>query len=72
MFLCQPNFFRQLAKHSLFWAFAMLDAALRKLPGILTDAFAPENFIARITDDDAHVRPVTVFVDHGRLEKLHN
>jgi hypothetical protein len=32
---------------------------------MLTDALAPKNLVVSITNDDAHVRPISVTVYHG-------
>ena len=56
--------FMELAVHGLFGRFAVLDAALRKLPGVFSNPLAPENLVALVDDDDAHVRAVAVTVEH--------
>ena len=61
----QADFFEELTVHSLFRRFAVLDSALRKLPGMFSYPFAPENFVARIHQNDADVRPIAFTVEHG-------
>jgi len=61
----EADLFVQLAKHGLFRRLTMLDAALRKLPGVLLDPFAPEDLVTSIEQDDADIRAVTVLVQHS-------
>jgi hypothetical protein len=67
MFRHQADFFVQLAVHRLFRGFAMLYAALRKLPSMLPYPLAPEHLIPVIRDNDADIRAVAVSVDHFLL-----
>jgi hypothetical protein len=43
---------------------AALDAALRKLPGVLIHPLAPEHLVPLVGKDDADVRPVAFLVEH--------
>ena len=61
----KADFFGQLAIHGSLGAFAGLDAALRKLPGMLLHAFAPEHFVALVGDDDADIGAITFSVQHN-------
>src|SRR5262245_140842 len=62
----EADFLVQLAVHSLLGRFAMLDAALGKLPGMLVNPLAPKNLVLVIAQDDADIRAVAVAVEHGR------
>jgi hypothetical protein len=62
MFRLQPDFLVQLAKHRLFRRFPFVDAALRKLPKILADPFAPEHLVAAIGQNDADVGAIAFTV----------
>ena len=61
----QANFFLQLAEHGLLGRFAVLDAPLRKLPGVRTQTFAPEDLVPCIEQDDADVGPEAFTVEHN-------
>src|SRR2546425_3147701 len=61
----QPDLFLELAVHRLQRGFAMLDAALRELPGVLMDPLAPEHLVPRVGEDDADIRTVAFLVEHG-------
>src|SRR3989454_10396326 len=61
----QADLLLELAVHRLHRRLAMVDAALRKLPGVLIDALAPEDFVALVGKDDADVRTVAFLVEHG-------
>jgi hypothetical protein len=61
----QADFFEELTVHGLLRRFAVLDAALRKLPGMFSYPFAPENLVARIHQNDADVRAIAFTVEHG-------
>ena len=61
----QPDLFLELAVHRLQRGFAVLDAALRELPGVLVDSLAPEHLVPRVGEDDADVRTVAFLVEHG-------
>src|SRR3989338_10554716 len=67
MFRHQADFFVQFAVHRLFRGFAMLYAALRKLPCMLPHPLAPEHLIPVIRDNDADVRAIAVSVYHLSL-----
>ena len=70
VFRHQADFFVQLAVHRLLRGFAMLNAALRKLPRVLSHPFAPEHLIHVIRDNDADIRAVAVSVYHLRLNSF--
>ena len=63
----QAHFFVELAEHRLLWRLTMLDAALRELPGMGADAFAPKYLVPVIEQDDADVRPKAFPVEHNQL-----
>jgi hypothetical protein len=56
----------ELAEHRLQRGLAVLDAALRKLPGVLMDSLAPEHLVSLVGKDDADIRTVAFLVEHGR------
>src|ERR1041384_1360106 len=60
----QPDLLLELAEHRLQRGFAVLDAALGKLPGVLVHALAPEHLVSLVGKDDADVRPVAFLVEH--------
>src|SRR5215510_7086307 len=66
----QTDFLAQLPVHCLLGGLAMLDPALRELPGVLVNALAPENLVPLIAEDDADVRAVAVPVEHDRLRGI--
>ena len=70
MLRTQPDFLEELAVHGFFRRFAALDAALRELPGMLTDALAPENLVLRVTKNDADVRAIAFTVEHRNPAKI--
>ena len=41
-----------------------IDAALRELPRVLADPFAPEDLVLAVDDDDGDVRAIAVTVEH--------
>ena len=49
MFRQQSHLFVEFPVHGLLRRFTALDAALRKLPGMFPDSFAPENLVFRVT-----------------------
>src|SRR3989304_2888295 len=51
-------------EHGLLRGFTVLDSALRKLPRMLLDAFAPEYFVPCVTENNADVRAIAVTVEH--------
>jgi hypothetical protein len=61
----QADLLFQLAIHRLQRGLAVLDAALRKLPGVLIDPLAPEHLVALVGKHDADVRTVAFLVQHG-------
>src|SRR5262249_39911943 len=46
----------ELAEHGLQRRLAVLNSALRELPGVLIDALAPEHLVSLVGKDDADVR----------------
>jgi hypothetical protein len=62
----QPDLLVQLAEHGLLGRLTVLDAALRKLPGVGAQPLAPEHLVPRIEQDDADVGPEAVPVEHNR------
>ena len=66
----QPHFFVQLAEHGLLGRLAVLDAALRELPRVRAQPFAPENLVAAIEQDDADVGPEAFPVEHNQTPIL--
>jgi len=60
----QPHLFFKFPEHRLLRGFTVLDSALRKLPGMLLDAFAPEYLVPRVTENNADVRAIAVTVEH--------
>src|SRR5689334_4612017 len=60
----ETDFFLELPIHRLLGSLAGLDAALRKLPRVLADPFAPEYLVLRVGDDDGDVRAIAVTVQH--------
>ena len=64
----QTHLFFQFAIERLLRRFVMFDAALGELPSILAaDTPGPQQFTSRIGQDDAHIGPKTIGVDHGGL-----
>src|SRR5689334_25068526 len=60
----QSDFLAQFPVHRLLGRLAGIDAALRKLPGVLSDPLAPENQVPAVDDDDGDVRAIAVTVEH--------
>ncbi|MNT21987.1 hypothetical protein D3C72_1573510 [compost metagenome] len=60
----QAGFLMQFAVHGLFRRLAVLDAALRKLPGVFADSLAPENLVTCVDEDDADVRAKAFTIEH--------
>jgi len=61
----KAGLFVELAIHRLLWVLAVLNAALRELPGLLTDAFSPEDLVDLVDENDADVGPVAMFIQHN-------
>lgn len=61
----KPDLLVQFAEHRLFGRFPLLDPALRELPGMFANPFAPENLVALIGQNDADVRAITFPIEHG-------
>ena len=72
MLRLEPHFFVQFAVHRLLRAFAPVDAALRKLPAVGSDALAPEHLVPLVEQDDADVGPKAVPVKHNQNLKFLN
>jgi hypothetical protein len=66
MFWQQANLFVQFAVHGLFWAFTMLNPALRELPRMLSNAFSPENLVSAVKEDNADIGSIPFTVEHNR------
>src|SRR5262245_12006172 len=66
----QPHFLVELPEHRLLGGFAVLYAALRKLPSMLAYPLSPEHLIARIDQNDADVRAIAFTIEHGRIHEL--
>ena len=62
----ETHFLVQFPEHGLLGTFAAVDAALRKLPGMRADAFAPKNLVFLVEQDDADVGPEAVPVEHNQ------
>ena len=62
---CKTHFFVEFAQQCLLRGFVLLDTALRELPAVLPAAPSPEYLIVPITENDAHVGSVALFVNHG-------
>jgi hypothetical protein len=60
----EPDFLVQFPVHRLLGRFAGIDAALRKLPGMLSDSFTPENQVPAVDDNDGDVRAIAVTIEH--------
>src|ERR1700681_1273668 len=60
----ESDFFLQFPIHRLLGRLADVNAALRKLPRVLSDPLAPEDPIFRVGDDNGDVRAITVTVQH--------
>ena len=63
----EPHFFVQFSEHGLFRAFAPVNAALRKLPTVGSDALAPKHLIFLVEQNDADVRPKAFAVKHNQI-----
>jgi hypothetical protein len=62
----QPDFLVQFPEHGLFGRLSAVDAALRELPAVRPDAFAPEHLVFLVEQDDADVGPEAVPVKHNQ------
>src|SRR5689334_14359586 len=62
----QTNLFAELAVHRLLRAFPGLDAALRKLPGVLAHALAPEHEVTPVGEYDSYIGAIAITIDHHR------
>jgi hypothetical protein len=70
MFRHQPDFLVQFPEHGLLGRLAAVDAALRELPAVCPDAFAPEHLVPLVEQDDADVGPEAVPVKHNHTPNL--
>jgi hypothetical protein len=61
----QADLFFQFPEHRLFGGLAVLDAALRELPGVLAYALAPPHLVIGVEQDDADVRAEAFSIQHG-------
>ena len=62
----QSHLFMQLSEHGLLGIFAPVNATLRELPRMGANAFAPENLILLVEQDDADIGPKAVPVKHNQ------
>jgi hypothetical protein len=62
----QAHFLVQLAEHRLLGRLAVIDAALRELPGVGPDPLAPEHLVLLVEQDDADVGPEPFTVEHNQ------
>src|SRR5690349_21989232 len=60
----EPDFLVQFPVHRLLRRFTGIDAALRKLPGMLSDPLTPENQVPAVDDNDGDVRAIAVTIEH--------
>ncbi len=60
----KPDFLAQFPVHRQFGRLAGIDAALRKLPGMFADPFAPEDQVPAVDDNDGDVRAIAVTIEH--------
>src|SRR5262249_38487709 len=68
MLRAQPGFFVQFPIHRLDRGLVAAHAALRKLPAVAKRAPRPEHTAVVAHEDDADVRPITIRIDHGKLQ----
>jgi len=66
----KAGLFIELAIHRRLWLLALLNAALRELPGLLTDAFAPEDLVDLVDENDADVGPKPFSVKHNQTSNF--
>ena len=62
----QPDLLAEFAEQRLFRGFVAADAALRELPGILTDAARPQQAPILIAQDDTHIGTIAIGINHLR------
>jgi hypothetical protein len=60
----QAGFFVQLPIHRLHGGLTVLDAPLRKLPGMFAKPFAPKHLVVSVQEDDADVRAKAFTIQH--------
>ena len=60
----QTDFFVQFPIQGLLRSFMRLDPALRKLPSAVATTPRPEYPVIAVAENDAHIRTVTLFVNH--------
>ena len=66
----QPHLFIEFAVERLLSSLALTHAALRELPGILTQPLSPKQLSQPIADDNSHVRAKTILINHGVIPSL--
>jgi len=66
VFSGEPHFFVEFTVHRLLGRLAVLDAPLRELPGMGSDAFAPEHQVPLVKQDDADVGSKPLTVEHNQ------
>lgn len=62
----QPRLFGEFAVQGIFRALIALNPALRELPSILAAAAGPEHAARTIDQDDTHIGPVPLRINHLR------
>jgi hypothetical protein len=62
----------QFTQHGLLGIFAPVNAALRELPRVGTDALAPKHLTSLVEQDDPDVRPEAIAVEHNQTSNFLN
>lgn len=65
--LLEAEFFEQLSVERILRGFIAFDAALRKLPRVLTHTARPQHLVITVTNDDSNVGAKSVGVNHDAL-----
>lgn len=60
----QAQLFTELTIKRLLGTFVSFDAALGKLPGVLSDPARPQHLAVVVGQDDADIRPKSIGIDH--------
>jgi len=68
----EADFLVQFAVHGLLGRFALVDATLRKLPGMFAYALAPKNLVTTVDQNDADVRAKAFTIEHDAILKKSN
>ena len=69
MFGSKTHFLIQLTKQRLLRSLVRFDTALRKLPPALAATPRPEHMVLVVAENDAHIRAITVFVEHPLCDR---